>query len=154
MAAVTPPILTMGLMDVDRVINHYRNLFGKKSVVIVSSQNGTPIGVFQGDNCRASCSALKFMINSSLSIRPKHAGRHDVNIATMDVDHFAVDVHQRCFGKIIGNLDVAVVTLEYPNRLPEVIETHGGTSTGLMDVDRVINHYRNLFGKKSVVIVI
>ena len=40
-----------GLMDVDRVINHYRNLFGKKSVVIVSSQNGTPIGVFQVDNC-------------------------------------------------------------------------------------------------------
>ena len=37
--------------SVDRVINHYRNLFGKKSVVIVSSQNGTPIGVFQGDNC-------------------------------------------------------------------------------------------------------
>lgn len=40
-----------GLMDVDRVVNHYKNLFGKKSVVIVSSQNGTPIGLFQGDNC-------------------------------------------------------------------------------------------------------
>lgn len=40
-----------GLMDVDRVVNHYKNLFGKKSVVIVSSQSGTPIGLFQGDNC-------------------------------------------------------------------------------------------------------
>ena len=40
-----------GLMDIDRVVNHYKNLFGKKSVVIVSSQNGTPIGLFQGDNC-------------------------------------------------------------------------------------------------------
>lgn len=40
-----------GLMDVDRIVNHYKNLFGKKSVVIVSSQNGTPIGLFQGDNC-------------------------------------------------------------------------------------------------------
>ena len=40
-----------GLIPVDRVVNHYKNLFGKKSVVIVSSQNGTPIGLFQGDNC-------------------------------------------------------------------------------------------------------
>lgn len=40
-----------GLMPVDRVVNHYKNLFGKKSVVLVSSQNGTPIGLFQGDNC-------------------------------------------------------------------------------------------------------
>ena len=40
-----------GLMAVDRFINNYRNLFGKKAVVIVSSQNGTPIGLFQGDSC-------------------------------------------------------------------------------------------------------
>ena len=40
-----------GLMAVDREINHYKNLFGKKLVVLVSSQNGTPIGLFQGDDC-------------------------------------------------------------------------------------------------------
>lgn len=40
-----------GLMAVDRFINNYRNLFGKKCVVLVSSQNGTPIGLFQGDSC-------------------------------------------------------------------------------------------------------
>ena len=40
-----------GLMAVDRRINEYANLFGKKLVVVVSSQNGTPIGLFQGDNC-------------------------------------------------------------------------------------------------------
>ena len=40
-----------GLMAVDRKINHYANLFGKKLVVVVSSQNGTPIGLFQGDDC-------------------------------------------------------------------------------------------------------
>lgn len=40
-----------GLMSADRVINEYANLFGKKLVVIVSSQNGTPIGLFQGNNC-------------------------------------------------------------------------------------------------------
>ncbi len=40
-----------GLMAVDRKINHYANLFGKELIVVVSSQNGTPIGLFQGDNC-------------------------------------------------------------------------------------------------------
>ena len=40
-----------GLMAVDRTINNYANLMGKKLVVLVSSQNGTPIGLFQGDSC-------------------------------------------------------------------------------------------------------
>jgi len=40
-----------GLMAIDRRINQYSNYFGKKLVVLVSSQNGTPIGLFQGDNC-------------------------------------------------------------------------------------------------------
>ena len=40
-----------GLMAIDRRINEYANYFGKKQVVIVSSQNGTPIGLFQGDSC-------------------------------------------------------------------------------------------------------
>lgn len=40
-----------GLMAIDREINRYANLFGKKMVVLVSSQNGTPIGLFQGDSC-------------------------------------------------------------------------------------------------------
>ena len=40
-----------GLMAVDRKINHYANLFGKELIVLVSSQNGTPIGLFQGDDC-------------------------------------------------------------------------------------------------------
>ena len=40
-----------GLMAVDRKINEWANYFGKKMVVVVSSQNGTPIGLFQGNNC-------------------------------------------------------------------------------------------------------
>lgn len=40
-----------GLMGVDRVINNYRNLIGRKSVVIVFSQTGAPICMFQGDSC-------------------------------------------------------------------------------------------------------
>lgn len=40
-----------GLMAADRKLNHYANLFGKKQVVLVSSQTGTPVGLFQGDKC-------------------------------------------------------------------------------------------------------
>ena len=43
--------ISTGLMAVDRRINEYANYFGKKLVVVVSSQNGTPIGLFQGDSC-------------------------------------------------------------------------------------------------------
>ena len=40
-----------GLMAVDRRINEWANYFGKDLVVLISSQNGTPIGLFQGNNC-------------------------------------------------------------------------------------------------------
>ncbi|MBQ6685870.1 MAG: DUF5052 family protein, partial [Firmicutes bacterium] len=30
---------------------NYKNQFGKKLVVLVSSQNGTPVGLFQGNKC-------------------------------------------------------------------------------------------------------
>lgn len=40
-----------GLMAVDREINRYANYFGKDLVVLVSSQNGTPVALFQGDDC-------------------------------------------------------------------------------------------------------
>lgn len=40
-----------GLMPVDRFVNNYKNLFGKEKVVLISTQNGIPIGLFQGDEC-------------------------------------------------------------------------------------------------------
>ena len=40
----------IGLMAVDRRINEYANLFGKELVVLISSQNGTPVALFQGNN--------------------------------------------------------------------------------------------------------
>lgn len=40
-----------GLMAIDRYINNYANLFGRDEVVLVSSQNGVPVGLFQGNNC-------------------------------------------------------------------------------------------------------
>lgn len=38
-----------GLMSIDRRINEYANFFGKELVVLISSQNGTPVALFQGD---------------------------------------------------------------------------------------------------------
>lgn len=40
-----------GLMTIDRRINHYKNQFGQGQVVLVSTQNGTPIGLFRGKKC-------------------------------------------------------------------------------------------------------
>lgn len=40
-----------GLMSVDRFINNYKNAFGRGEVVLVSSQNEVPIGLFRGDKC-------------------------------------------------------------------------------------------------------
>lgn len=40
-----------GIIPFDRTINAYKNAIGKKLVVVVYSQTGTPICIFQGDNC-------------------------------------------------------------------------------------------------------
>lgn len=40
-----------GIMAIDRRINEYANYFGKNLVVLVSSQNGTPVALFQGNDC-------------------------------------------------------------------------------------------------------
>lgn len=40
-----------GFTVFDRVVNNYRNMIGKKLVVVIYSQTGTPICIFQGDNC-------------------------------------------------------------------------------------------------------
>lgn len=45
---------SLGLIAADRFVNHYKNLFGKSQVVLISSQTGTPIGLFQGDKCNVS----------------------------------------------------------------------------------------------------
>ncbi len=39
-----------GYMPFDRLVNDYANLIGKKKTVIISSQLGIPIGVYQGDS--------------------------------------------------------------------------------------------------------
>lgn len=39
-----------GWMAADRFINSYRNSFGKKAVILISSQTGTPVCLLQGDS--------------------------------------------------------------------------------------------------------
>ena len=39
-----------GLTSINRVLNEYENLFGKSRVVVIKSQLGVPICVFEGDN--------------------------------------------------------------------------------------------------------
>ena len=39
-----------GLMAIDRRINEYANYFGKDLVILISSQNGTPVALFQGND--------------------------------------------------------------------------------------------------------
>jgi hypothetical protein len=39
-----------GFMPFDRCVNDYANLVGKAKVVLISSQMGIPIGVYQGDS--------------------------------------------------------------------------------------------------------
>ena len=39
-----------GFIPVDRVVNDYKNRIGKSKVIIISSQEGLPIGVYQGDS--------------------------------------------------------------------------------------------------------
>lgn len=40
-----------GLIGVDRVINNYTNMIGKERVIVVYSQTGAPICMFQGNEC-------------------------------------------------------------------------------------------------------
>lgn len=40
-----------GLIPADRFVNNYRNLMGKDNIILVSSQNGVPIGLFEANDC-------------------------------------------------------------------------------------------------------
>lgn len=42
---------TSGLISIDKFINSYKNMIGKSNAIVVYSQTGAPIGLFQGDSC-------------------------------------------------------------------------------------------------------
>ena len=73
---------SLGLIAADRFVNSYKNLFGKSQVVLVSSQTGTPIGLFQGDNCNVSIPSM--LPNATLvSIDGKLVYVHRANVDIM-----------------------------------------------------------------------
>lgn len=76
-----------GLIAIDRVVNHYRNLFGKKDIVIVSSQNGTPIGLFQGDMCHKDIPS-DLPKTTQINIDGKMVYVHRANVDIIPADMF------------------------------------------------------------------
>lgn len=41
---------SFGFMGIDRFVNDLQNQFGKEKIIVISSQMGIPIGVYQGNN--------------------------------------------------------------------------------------------------------
>lgn len=78
---------SLGLIAADRFVNSYKNLFGKSQVVLVSSQTGTPIGLFQGDNCNVSIPS-NLPKTTLVSIDGKLVYVHRANVDIMPVAMF------------------------------------------------------------------
>jgi len=79
---------SLGLIAADRFINHYKNLFGKSQVVLVSSQTGTPIGLFQGNDCSVKIPA-NLPKTTLVSIDGKLVYVHRANVDIMPAAMFA-----------------------------------------------------------------
>lgn len=74
-----------GFVPLDRLVNHYKNKIGKSKVVIVSSQEGLPIGVYQGDDIYVTIpSDLPKM--TRLNIDGKSLYIHRANYTILDKD--------------------------------------------------------------------
>ena len=79
--------VSTGLITIDRNINYYQNLFGKELIVVVSSQNGTPIGLFQGNDCYVEI-PTDLPKTTMIYIDGKMVYVHRANIDIMDADMF------------------------------------------------------------------
>lgn len=70
-----------GFMPADRFINNYKNAFGRSWVVLVSSQSGTPIGLFRGKDCNVTIPAnLPKMTLVNIDGKLVYVHRADVDI--------------------------------------------------------------------------
>lgn len=76
---IESPSKSSGLISVDRFVNSYRNIIGKKSVVLIYSQTGTPICMLQGDSCYAETPS-DLPKTTKLSIDGKQVYIHHANI--------------------------------------------------------------------------
>ncbi len=74
-----------GLIAVDRIINNYKNQLGKECAVIVFSQTGAPICMFQGDSCYSEVPG-DLPKTTKLSIDGKLVYVHRANIDIIPVD--------------------------------------------------------------------
>lgn len=74
-----------GLISVDRIINNYSNFIGKERVVLVYSQTGAPICMFQGDKCYTEVPA-DLPKTTLISIDGKLVYVHRANIDIIDAD--------------------------------------------------------------------
>lgn len=74
-----------GYMSFDRLLNDYRNSIGKSKVIMISSQEGLPIGVYQGDSVYVTIpSDLPKM--TRLNIDGKSLYIHRANYTIIDSD--------------------------------------------------------------------
>lgn len=74
-----------GFVPLDRVVNDYKNKVGKSKVIVISSQEGLPIGVYQGDSVYVTIpSDLPKM--TRLNIDGKSLYIHRANYTILDSD--------------------------------------------------------------------
>ena len=72
-----------GFIPLDRFVNDFKNEIGKSKVIIISSQEGLPIGVYQGDSVYVSIpSDLPKM--TRLNIDGKSLYIHRANYTILD----------------------------------------------------------------------
>lgn len=74
-----------GFVPIDRLVNNFKNKIGKEKVVMISSQDGLPIGVFQGNKVYVEVpSDLPKM--TRLNIDGKSLYIHRANYTIVDAD--------------------------------------------------------------------
>lgn len=79
-----------GWIGFDRNINKYQNSFGKELVVMISTQNGTPLMLLQGDKCYTEVPS-DLPKTTLVNIDGKLVYVHRANIDIMDANMFKGD---------------------------------------------------------------
>jgi len=85
-----------------------RNCIGRPDIFLVRLATKPVSGRFQNENLGQIVLASLF---SSL-VRREHSGWHDVNIRSVYIDHFSIDVNKGRFEKILRDFHIAVVSLK------------------------------------------
>ena len=78
-----------GFIGIDRYVNDFQNSFGKKLVVLISTQNGTPLMILQGDKCYTEVPG-DLPKTTLINIDGKLVYVHRANIDIMDASMFTI----------------------------------------------------------------